>query len=35
MSKTDIFARMRPDGTLVEVMADGIERPFAETRMQQ
>lgn len=34
MSKTDIFARMHPDGTLVEVLGDGSERPFPETPMR-
>jgi putative transcriptional regulator len=33
MSKTTI-ARMRPDGTVVEVLADGSERPFPETPMR-
>jgi putative transcriptional regulator len=31
MSKTDIIARMRPDGTVMEVLADGSERPFPKT----
>jgi len=34
MSKTDIIARMRPDGTVVEVLADGSERPFPATSMR-
>jgi putative transcriptional regulator len=34
MSKTDIIARMRPDGTVFEVLADGSERPFPETPMR-
>jgi putative transcriptional regulator len=33
MSKT-IVARMRPDGTVVKVPADGNERPFPETPMR-
>ncbi len=28
MSKTTTIARMRPDGTVVEVLDDGTERPF-------
>lgn len=28
MSKTDTIARMRRDGTVVEVLPDGTERPF-------
>jgi putative transcriptional regulator len=31
MSKTDTIARMRADGTVVEVLPDGTERPFPET----
>jgi putative transcriptional regulator len=31
MSKTDIIARMRADGTVIEVLPDGTERPFPET----
>lgn len=31
MSKTTTIARIRPDGTVVEVLADGGERPFPET----
>jgi putative transcriptional regulator len=31
MSKTDTIARMRRDGTVVEVLPDGTERPFPET----
>ncbi len=34
MSKTDIIARMRPDGSVVEVLADGSESPFPETPMR-
>ena len=33
MSKT-IFAKIRPDGTVVEVLPDGSERPFPETPMR-
>src|SRR5690348_5934483 len=31
MSKTTTTARMRADGTIVEVMSDGCERPFPDT----
>jgi putative transcriptional regulator len=31
MSKTTTTARMRADGTVVEVMSDGSERPFPHT----
>jgi putative transcriptional regulator len=34
MSKTTTIAKMRPDGTLVEVLADGGERPFPDTPMR-
>jgi putative transcriptional regulator len=34
MSKTTTIARMRPDGTVVEVLPDGTERPFPETPMR-
>jgi len=34
MSKTTTIARMRPDGTLVEVLPDGSERRFPETPMR-
>jgi putative transcriptional regulator len=34
MSKTTIFARTRADGTVVEVLEDGTERPFAGTAMR-
>ena len=34
MSKSTIIARMRRDGTLVEVLADGGERPFPDTPMR-
>jgi putative transcriptional regulator len=34
MSKTTTIARMRPDGTVVEVLPDGTERPFSETPMR-
>jgi putative transcriptional regulator len=34
MSKSTIIARMRRDGTLVEVLADGGERPFLDTPMR-
>ena len=34
MSKTTIFAKTRPDGTVVEVLPDGTERPFPETPMR-
>jgi putative transcriptional regulator len=32
--QTDIIARMRPGGTIAEVLADGSERPFRETPMR-
>ena len=31
MSKTTITGKMRADGTIVEVMSDGSERPFPDT----
>ena len=34
MSKTPTIARMRPDGTVVEVLPDGSERPFPDTPMR-
>ena len=34
MSKTTIFAKTRSDGTLVEMLPDGRERPFPETAMR-
>ena len=34
MSKTDIIARIRPDGSVVEVLPDGTERPFPERPMR-
>ena len=34
MSKTTITARMRPDGTVVEVLSDGCEREFPDTPMR-
>jgi len=34
MSKTATTARMRADGTAVEVMSDGSERPFPHTPMR-
>jgi putative transcriptional regulator len=34
MSKTTITAKMRPDGTVVEVLDDGSERPFPTTPMR-
>lgn len=34
MSKTTTIARMRPDGTLVEVLPDGGERPLPDTPMR-
>ncbi|MFI4982064.1 MAG: helix-turn-helix domain-containing protein [Nevskiales bacterium] len=34
MSKTGIFARTRTDGTIVEALADGTERPFPATPMR-
>jgi putative transcriptional regulator len=34
MSKTSITARMRPDGTLVRVGADGHQRPFPKRRLR-
>jgi hypothetical protein len=33
MSRT-VIARVRPDGTVVEVLADGSEHPFPETPMR-
>lgn len=34
MSKTTITAKMRPDGTVVEVLEDGCERPFPDAPMR-
>src|SRR5438874_6538972 len=34
MSKTTTIGRMRPDGTVVEVLPDGTERPFPDTPMR-
>lgn len=34
MSKTTIFARTRTDGTVVELLEDGTERPFPVTPMR-
>jgi putative transcriptional regulator len=34
MSKTTITARIRSDGTVVEVLKDGSERPFPHTPMR-
>ena len=34
MNKTDTIARMRRDGTVVEVLPDGTERPFPNTPMR-
>lgn len=34
MSKTTITAKMRPDGTVVEVLEDGRERPFPNAPMR-
>ncbi len=34
MSKTATIAKMRPDGSVVEVLADGSERPFPQTPMR-
>jgi putative transcriptional regulator len=34
MSKTTTTAKMRADGTIVEVMSDGSERPFPDTPMR-
>jgi putative transcriptional regulator len=34
MSKTNTTARMHRDGTLVEVLPDGSERPFPDTPMR-
>ena len=31
MSKTTTIAKMRPDGSVVEVLADGRERPIPDT----
>ena len=35
MSKTTITARMRADGTIVEVASDGSERPFPDMPMRE
>jgi putative transcriptional regulator len=34
MSKTTTIARIRRDGTVVEVLPDGVERPFPDAPMQ-
>ena len=34
MSKTTTIAKMRADGTIIEVMSDGGERPFPDTPMR-
>jgi putative transcriptional regulator len=34
MSKTTTIAKMRPDGSVVEVLADGSERPLPATAMR-
>jgi putative transcriptional regulator len=34
MSKTTTIAKMRPDGSIVEVLADGRERPIPDTPMR-
>lgn len=34
MSKTTIFAKIRSDGTVVEIRPDGGEQPFPETAMR-
>lgn len=34
MSETSIFAKTRPDGTVVEVLPDGSERPFPKVPMR-
>ena len=34
MSKTNIIAKMRPDGTVVEVLDDGAERPIASPSLR-
>lgn len=34
MSKTTIFARTRPDGTVVQIHADGSETPFVSEPMR-
>ncbi len=34
MSKTTITAKMRPDGTVTEMLKDGRERPFPDTPMR-
>ncbi len=35
MSKTTSIAKIRPAGSVVEVLADGSERPIADTPMRQ
>ncbi len=34
MNKTTTMARIRPDGTIVEILDDGSERPFPKTPMR-
>jgi putative transcriptional regulator len=34
MSKTTTTAKIRPDGTVVEILDDGTERPFPKTPMR-
>jgi putative transcriptional regulator len=34
MSKTGITAKIRPDGSVVEILDDGTERPFPRTPMR-
>jgi putative transcriptional regulator len=34
MSKTNTTARIQPDGTVVEILDDGTERPFPKTPMR-
>jgi putative transcriptional regulator len=34
MSKATTTARIKPDGTVVEILEDGSERPFPKTPMR-
>jgi putative transcriptional regulator len=34
MNKTTTAAKIRPDGTVVEILDDGTERPFPKTPMR-